>query len=211
VTYENTPNPEIDATLTAEEAAKKAGYTVGWFRTAMSKLNKAGNDLRAPARPGERARRYDVDKLNAWIEGGKIIPDGKGNDGDDARTVQGTAKHVNGAWSATLETGETATGKTLRALQGNASALAAQGLGLPANQVRVQLDVETPGDAGARWASAAQKNEQGLQLISQATEERHAVIAELRATGGFTQEDIASMLGISQQRVTQYLQGNAKS
>lgn len=211
MTYENTPHPDIDATLTAEEAATKAGYTVGWFRTAMSKLNKAGNDLRAPARPGERARRYDVDKLNAWIEGGKIIPDGKGgDDADAAHTIQGTAKHTNGTWTGTLESGENVTGKTLRALQANAAALAAQGLDVPANQVRVQLDIETPGEAGERWAEAARKNEEGQRLIAQATEERHAVIAELRATGGFTQEDIATMLGISQQRVTQYLQG-AKS
>ena len=81
---------------------------------------------------------------------------------------------------------------------------------MPANQVRAQLDVKTPGDAGNRWAEAARKYEEGQKLLAQAGEDRHAVIAELRATGGFTQEDIAAMLGITQQRVTQYLQG-AKS
>lgn len=210
MTYENTPHPDIDAALTAEEGAKLAGLSVGGFKNAMSKLNRAGHDLRAPARPGERARRYDVDKLNAWIASGKTIPDAAGPADENAHTVQATAQHVNGTWTATLETGETATGKTIRALQSNAAALAAQAAGLPANQVRVQLDVKTPGNAGDRWADAAKKNDEGQKLLSQAAEERQAVIAELRATGGFTQEDIASMLGISQQRVTQYLQGAAK-
>lgn len=208
--HENTPHPDIDTALTAEEGAKLAGLSVGGFKNAMSKLNKAGHDLRAPARPGERARRYDVDKLTAWINGGKPIPDPAGPANENARTVQATAQHVNGIWSATLETGETAAGKTVRALQSNAAALAAQVLGLPVNQVRVQLEVQTPGNAGSRWAEAARKNDEGQKLLSQAAEERHAVIAELRTSGGFTQEDIAAMLGISQQRVTQYLQG-AKS
>ncbi|MFK0005011.1 helix-turn-helix domain-containing protein [Paenarthrobacter sp. NPDC090522] len=211
MTYENTPHPDIDAALTAEDGAKLAGLSVGGFKNAMSKLNKAGHDLRAPAQPGIRARRYDVDKLTAWIEAGKTIPGAADPTDENTQAVQATAQHVNGIWSATLETGETVTGKTIRALQSNADALASQVLGLPANQVRVQFDIQAPGTAGDRWAEAARKNDEGQKLLSQATEERHAVIAELRTSGGFTQDDIAAILGISQQRVTQYLQGTTKS
>lgn len=194
--------------LTAEEAAKLTGYTTAWFRTAMSKLNKAGHDLRTPKQPGERARRYDLDKVTAWIEDGKKIPNGKKAD-ENATVIVATAEHVNGLWRATLASGEVATGKTLRVLQDNADALVS---GTGEGEVfRVQLEVNAPGQTAERWAAAAQKQEDGNKLIAQASEERQNLIAQLRATGGFIQEDIATMLGISQQRVTQHLQGKAKA
>lgn len=204
MTNENTPDDE--ATIGLEEAAEKAGLTVGAFKNAVAKLNKAGNDLRAPAQKGIRTRRYDRDKLNAWIQTRKTAPQPSAS----AHTIQATAKHTKETWTATLETGDTAVGKTLHSLKRNAAALAAHRLDVPAYEVRVELDVETPGDAGERWAAAARKIEEGQKLIAEAMDERQAVVAELRASGGHVQEDIALMLGISQQRVVQFLQG-AKS
>jgi hypothetical protein len=202
---------DIDAALTLEEAAKKAGYTVNGFRTTMSKLNKAGHDLRAPARAGERARRYDADKLKAWIEGGKVVPDRLKNTAPakDARIIQATAKHTKETWTATLETGGTAVGKTLHALRANAAALAAQELDLPANQVSVQLDVTPPQEVAELWAQTVEEKTRGQELISAAIEKRHGIVAGLK-DDGFTNDDIAAMLGISAQRVQQHTKGVAQ-
>lgn len=209
MSYENAPH--TDTALTLEDAAALAGYTVNGFRTTMSKLNKAGNDLRAPARAGERARRYDEDKIKQWIQAGKPVPDPlSSRPSAGAREIPGTAQHVNGTWTATMPefgNGGTAVAKNLRALHENATALAAQHLGMQAEQISVQLDITAPGDAGARWAGTVEKKDQGQKMISEAIEERQTIIADLKAAGGFTNDDIAAMLGISPQRVQQLSNG----
>lgn len=210
MTYENTPHPDIEAALTLEDAAALAGYTVAGFRTTMSKLNKAGNDLRAPARPGERARRYDADKLKAWIQGGKQVPDRLSSPAanPNATVIRAAAQHANGTWTATLENGGTAVGKNLRALHDNAAALAAQALGVGADQVSVQLDITPPGEVAQKWAETVEQKAKGQEMISAAIEERGRIVAALKRDN-FTNDDIAAMLGISSQRVQQHSKGTA--
>lgn len=193
-----------NAALTLEEAAKKAGQTVNGFRTTMSRLNKAGHDLRAPARSGERARRYDPDKLAAWIAGGKAVPARITTPApfEGGHIVQATATHTNGTWTATLSTGGTAVAKNLHSLQANATALAAQELNVPAETVGVQLNITPPADIGERWAETVREKQRGRDIISAAVEARHGIVADLKA-GMFTNDDIAAMLGISGQRVQQ--------
>jgi hypothetical protein len=208
VTYKNTPHPDIDAALTLEDAAKLAGYSPNGFRTIMSRLNKAGHDLRAPARPGERARRYDADKLAAWIEGGKIIPARVTTPAptEGGRIIQATATHSKETWTATLDTGGTVVAKNLHTLQVNAAALAAQKLDVPADQVSVQLNITPPADIGERWAETVKEKQRGQEIISAAVEARHGIVADLKAAN-FTNDDIAAMLGISPQRVQQHSKG----
>jgi hypothetical protein len=193
-----------DSALTLEEAAKKAGQTVNGFRTTMSRLNKAGHDLRAPARPGERARRYDPDKLADWIAGGKAVPARITTPApsEGGHIIQATATHANGIWAAAMETGGTAVAKTLHSLQANAAALAAQELNVPAEKVGVQLNIMPPADFGERWAETVREKQRGQEIISAAVEARHGIVADLKA-GKFTNDDIAAMLGISVQRVQQ--------
>lgn len=212
MTNNNTTHPDNDAALTLEDAAKKAGQTVNGFRTTMSRLNKAGHDLRAPARPGERARRYDADKLAAWIAGGKIVPARvqTPTPSEGGRIITATATHSNGTWTATLDTGNTAIAKNLHTLQTNAAALAAQELNVPTDQVSVHLDITPPGDIGDRWAKTVEEKKRGQEIISAAVEARHGIVADLKADQ-FTNEDIAAMLGISVQRVQQHSKGISTS
>ncbi|WP_309081595.1 hypothetical protein [Zhihengliuella sp.] len=60
--------------LSLEDAAQLAGMHPATFRQRMTRLNGTPADLRAPHIPGERARRYDSRKLNAWIDQGKPVP-----------------------------------------------------------------------------------------------------------------------------------------
>ena len=88
--------------LTVEEAAKRVGMTLAYFRTTMTKLNNSGQDLRTPAQPGERARKYDPAKLDAWKAAGAKVPK---NDlsipkaKPDAREIAATATRKGNHWT----------------------------------------------------------------------------------------------------------------
>lgn len=205
--YENTPHPDVDAALTLEEAARFVGYTPNGFRSAMSRLNRSGKDLRAPARPGERARRYDPDKLRSWVNNGKPIPDVTPAPKPGANTITGIAVHAGGIWTATLpKIGATAVGRNLRALHQNASAAAAQALGTTADGINIKLEIIPPGDAGQRWTSTVEKKKKGQEMIAAAIEERQGIVADLKKAN-FTYEDIGMMLGISAPRARQLAAG----
>lgn len=60
--------------LSLKEAAQLAGMPASTFRQAMTRLNGTPSDLRTPHVPGERARRYDPQRLAEWIDRGKPLP-----------------------------------------------------------------------------------------------------------------------------------------
>lgn len=124
----------------------------------------------------------------------------------DRHIITATATHTNGTWTATLETGSTAVAMNLHTLQTNATALAAQELDLPADQVSIQLNITPPGDIGERWEKTVAEKKRGQEIISASVESRHGIVADLKAAK-FTNEDIAAMLGISAQRVQQHSKG----
>lgn len=201
MSYTTEPHPEIDGGIALEDAAKAAGLAPDSFAVTMSRLNKSGRDLRSPARPGERARRYDAEKLAAWISEGKPVPARRQAPAPGAKTVQGTAAHENGVWTARLESGDTVKAKTITALRSAAQEKVAEKLALTTDQVDVQLTITAPQGVAEQWQEAADELAHAEALMQASKAKRLALVASLKVT--FTNDDIAAMLGLSPQRVHQ--------
>lgn len=206
--YENVPLVSEPHALTVEQAAARAGRAVPYFRTVMSKLNSAGRDLRTPAQPGERSRRYDLDKLNAWITEGMPVPAAEPaipTPRADARTIQARAVRntARNTWTVTMEEiGQGTETESLSKAQRVAHALAVEKLGVEPDQVTVTITPELPTDAAERWEQAKGEQEAAKAAASRAAALSRQVVQDLKAQG-CTYQDIGNLLGISHQRAQQ--------
>lgn len=206
--FENVPLTAEPHALSVEDAAARAGRSVAYFRSTMSKLNKAGRDLRTTAQPGEGARRYDLDKLDAWISDGQPVPDAAPSiptPRPDARTIQARATRntTRNAWTVTMdEIGQGTETENLRNAHRIAHALAVEKLGVSPDQVTVNLIPELPTDAADRWQQAKTAQEEAAAATRRAAALSRQVVQELKSHG-CTYQDIGELLGISQQRAQQ--------
>lgn len=205
--FENVPITTEPHALTVEEAATRAGRSVPYFRTVMSKLNNAGQDLRTPAQRGERARRYDLDKLDAWIAQGMPVPTAEPatpTPRADARTIHARAvRNTRNAWTVTMEEiGQGTETENLRNAQKIAHALAVETLRVEPDQVTITLTPELPTDAAEQWETAKTEQEAAKTAASRAAALSRQVVQDLKKQG-CTYQDIGTLLGISHQRAQQ--------
>lgn len=204
--YQNVPLTDTPHALTADEAAKRVGRTPASFRTVMSKLNHSGRDLRTPAQPGERARRYDLDKLDAWVADGMPIPTDTNSiptPKPDARTIHATATRTGTMWTVTMdEINQGTQTESLRNAHRIAHALAVQKTGLAPDEIIIELTFELPADAAGQWEEAKKKRVEAQEANALATKLSRQVVQDLQAQG-CTLLDIGEMLGISPQRAQQ--------
>lgn len=206
--FENVPLTTEPHALSVEDAAARAGRAVPYFRTLMSKLNRAGRDLRTPAQPGERARRYDLDKLDAWIGEGQPVPEAATSipkPRSDARTIQARATRNTdrNTWTITMdEINQGTETQNLRNARQVAHTLAVERLGVDRDQVTVNLTPELPAAAAERWQQAKAAHDEAAAAASRAATLSRQVVQDLKALE-CTYQDIGDLLGISHQRAQQ--------
>lgn len=205
-TYENVPLTDTPHALTADEAAKHVGRTPAYFRVMMSKLNHSGRDLRTPAQPRERARKYDLDKLNAWAAEGMPIPTETNTiptPKPNARKIHATATRTGTMWTVTMdEINQGTQTENLRNAHRIAHALAVQKTGLPTDEITIILTTNLPTEAAKKWEEAKQKQAEAKTATALAAKLSRQVVQDLQAQG-CTYLDIGEMLGISHQRAQQ--------
>ncbi|WP_284986827.1 hypothetical protein [Arthrobacter sp. fls2-241-R2A-172] len=86
-------------------------------------------------------------------------------------------------------------------IQDMATDLAAIALNLDPDEVKVNVTLRPPGDVMHRWTQAREDAEKAQELSAKAASESRSVVAELSQQ--FTITEVARMLGISTQRVSQ--------
>lgn len=86
-------------------------------------------------------------------------------------------------------------------IQDMATDLAAIALNLDPDEIRVNVTLRPPGDIMSRWTQAREDAERAQELSTKAASESRAVVTELSRQ--FTITEVARMLGISTQRVSQ--------
>lgn len=86
-------------------------------------------------------------------------------------------------------------------IQDMATDLAATVLNLDPDEVTVNVTLRAPGDVMERWTQAREDLEKAQELSTKGAAESRAVVAEL--SKDFTITEVARMLGISTQRVSQ--------
>ncbi|GAT89602.1 hypothetical protein M707_20970 [Paenarthrobacter nicotinovorans] len=86
-------------------------------------------------------------------------------------------------------------------IQDMATDLAAIVLNLDPDEVKVNVILRPPGEVMTRWTQAREDAEKAQALSLKAASESRAVVAELSQQ--FTITEVARMLGISTQRVSQ--------
>lgn len=206
--FENVPVEEITYALSADDAAKRLGMNVGTFRGLMSQLNGTELDLRAPARAGERARQYDLHRLDEWKGQGMPRP-AMASPAQDARPVTATAERVGKFWRVMIEdTGQETTADNLRHARELVLALASEALETPAAGLSVQLTPTLPAAAREGLEAARESEREAQRLASEAAQVRRQAVRDLRAQG-FSIDDLAELLALSRQRVSQLAQGPA--
>ncbi|MDO5878329.1 hypothetical protein MG599_23975 (plasmid) [Paenarthrobacter sp. SD-1] len=82
-----------------------------------------------------------------------------------------------------------------------AADLAAAVTGLDPDEVKVNVTFRAPSDVMQRWAQARDDIEKGQELSQRGAAESRAIITEL--SGSFNGTEIARMLGVSTQRISQ--------
>lgn len=206
--YENVP-AEIPYALSIEDAAQRVGMKVAYFRTTMTKLNASGRDLRTPAQPGERARKYDIDKLDAWKaermpvpKDSLRIPQAK----PGAHEITATATRKGSYWLVDLpEIGQGTQTENLRNAHRVSHALAVEKLGVSPDEVNVNLTIVLPADAARKWDEAKSREREAREAAALASSLSREVVRDLKGQG-FTFQDIGEVLGISMQRAQQLSQ-----
>ena len=202
MTFENVPFEDIPNTLTLEEAAKITGFSEAYFKSVMSGLNNTAGDIRAPRTPGERARRYDGDKLAQWIKAGK--PQGGSYPHTPGTTViKGTASLGSNGWTGTIhEPPVTTAASKMPELRRSLAALAAEKLNVEVRDVVVELEIEPPFTARPHLERMRQISAQIDALTKESENERLAAVTKMR-DAGLVHEEIAPILGLSTARITQ--------
>lgn len=207
-TYENVP-AEIPIALSLEEAAQRVGMNVAYFRTTMTKLNASGRDLRTPTQPGERARKYDIDKLDAWKAEGLTVPKDSlrvPRPKPGAREIAATVTRKGAYWIVDLpEISQGTQTDNLRNAHRISHALAVEKLGVDPDEVTVNLTINLPADAARKWDEAKAREREGREAAASAASISRQVVQDLKAQG-ITLQDIGELLGLSMQRAQQLSQ-----
>ncbi|WP_144662917.1 hypothetical protein [Paenarthrobacter nicotinovorans] len=206
--FETAAAEETNLPLDVDQAAHRAGITVPSFRTLMSKINGTPADLRTPAKTGERARKYDLDKLDAWIRAGRPVGDSAAQEPQGPPVhVAATATWTGTRWNIAAEDPQTSVAAgDLKTAMRTVAEEAASLMGIPG---RVVLDLSFDVDAAARrkWSEAADLRARGEELQRQAAQKRREVVRALVETG-MSLPDIGQVLGISYSRVQQINTGD---
>lgn len=195
----------MEATLSAIEAAKRAGMSPTYFRQVMSRLNNTSRDLRAPAAPGERARRYDPARLDQWVAAGRPaeVDEGEG-DSPSGRTVRARASRtLTAGWDVEVEDLEAMiVARTLDQARNLVRQRAALSLGVAPEEITIDLEIvlEEPAAQTVREFEEIRAEVKALEERSAALQSQS--VRQLRGQG-FTMAEIARVLGVSMQRVQQ--------
>ncbi|MUK01626.1 hypothetical protein GM708_06605 [Vibrio cholerae] len=98
--------------------------------------------------------------------------------------------------------GQTTQARTVAEIKEMATDLAAVMQDVDRSEVRVNITVNTPELPETTWQEAREKTLQAQQLTREAAAASREVVSSLRASG-YTLRDIAAILGMSHQRVSQ--------
>ncbi|GAB3244361.1 hypothetical protein [Arthrobacter pigmenti] len=201
MSYASVPAEGTEMELTAEQAARRAGLSLSYFKNRMAVLNRAGRDLRAP-RAEKGPRKYDLDLLDQWIEEGKPAPTAA-EPAADAKKVRATATYENGQWLVTIEDeAGTLFSRSLDNAEREARLATATIYNLPSEEIDLALTITMPGDAAALWADAQKQRHIADEASKAASAMTRRTVATLK-NDGFTFQDIGRMLGVSPGRAQQ--------
>ncbi|WP_394253541.1 hypothetical protein [Arthrobacter pityocampae] len=118
-------------------------------------------------------------------------------------TFNATARRQGKWWVIEIpELGHTTRARTVVEIQDVATGLAAVIRDVDPSEVQVNVAVDTPELPEATWREAREKTQQAQQLTREAAAASREVVTSLRSSG-YTLRDIAAILGISHQRVSQ--------
>ncbi|MGP5165089.1 hypothetical protein [Arthrobacter rhombi] len=195
----------MKATLSAIEAAERAGMSPTYFRQVMSRLNNTSRDLRAPAAPGERARRYDPARLDQWVAAGRPAEaDEADGDARSGQTVRARASRtLTGGWDVVAEGLDAlVVARTLDQARNAVRQRSALALGIAPEEITIELEIILN-----ELAAETVREYEEIRAEVKALEERSAAlrsqsVRQLREQG-FTMAEIARVLGVSMQRVQQ--------
>ena len=123
-------------------------------------------------------------------------------------TFNATARRQGKWWVIEIpELGQTSQARTVAEVQEMATDLAAVIRDVDPSEVQVNVSVDTPELPEATWRQAREKTHQAQQLTREAAAASREVVTSLRSSG-YTLRDIAAILGISHQRVSQLTSEN---
>ncbi|MUK02809.1 antitoxin HicB [Vibrio cholerae] len=118
-------------------------------------------------------------------------------------TFNATARREGKWWVIEIpELGQTTQARTFAEIKVMATDLAAVMRDVDPSEVEVSVRVDTPELPEATWREAREKTQQAQQLTREAAAASREVVNSLRASG-YTMRDIAAILGMSHQRVSQ--------
>lgn len=121
------------------------------------------------------------------------------------RTVEATATKDGPWWTITIpELDRSAVTKRRSEVQDHAEHLAGSLLGVDPHALRVRVSYPLPEAVRADWEAARQDQAHAQDLSLSAAARTRAVVATLHDSG-YSGSDIAAMLGLSVQRVSQIL------
>lgn len=191
--------------ITVRQAAGRARVSVAAFRDAADLLRGTDQDLRSDVT--DSGDRYDVRKVDRWVQ--QQFHASSGHDGGTAPSIRAIAVVASweaGLWTVTAPAWErSGTHPRLMAAQRLlADALRAEMALSPGE--RVEFDVLYSADHPAlrTWAHAEDLRRQAAELTQRASAERLEAVLELRGQG-MTPPEIASVLGLTTQRIQQIL------
>lgn len=121
------------------------------------------------------------------------------------RELEATATKDGPWWTITIpELDQSAATKLRSEVQDQAERLATTALGADPGSVQVHVIYPLPGNLGSSWEEIRQEQEQAEVLMIVAAAKSRALVADLRDQG-YRGSDIAVMLGLSVQRVSELL------
>ncbi|WP_051299636.1 hypothetical protein [Arthrobacter castelli] len=206
MSYTSVPVEGTETDLTAEQAARRAGLSLSYFKNRMAVLNRSGRDLRAP-RTEKGPRKYDLGLLDQWIEEGKPSP-AAAEPTAGAKKVRATATRENGQWKVTIDDeAGTLFCRSLDSAERDAHVSAATLYDLPAEEIDLKLTVALPEDAAGLWVEAQKQRQIADEASKAASAASRRTVAALK-DDGFTFGDIGRMLGVSPGRAQQLAAGS---
>ncbi|MGO4298451.1 helix-turn-helix domain-containing protein [Glutamicibacter sp. MCAF14] len=199
----------MNTRITPEEAAELANIPVTSFRQRMTRLNDTPNDLRAPKKPGERARSYDAKKVTQWIADGMPTKTGPKNaprpTAKNATTYTATATRSGHQISAHFaEIDLTVSARTATELEALAQQKIAERFKTTPAKVQINLKFELPTKAHEHLDQLTEAKEQFKEIHAKITQLQHDTAAALLAAG-WSHAAIAEVLDVSSSRVYQIL------
>lgn len=123
-------------------------------------------------------------------------------------TYRATAHREDAYWVVRIEGVGVTQGRNLAEAKVMAADLVVAMLDVEPAQVTVELDVDLPHGLGEAVTAARHSIAEAASAQRRAAEQSRALVRALRGDAGMTGKDIAAVLGVSEQRVSQLAAGS---